>query len=119
MAVLHAALHETSSLEVRTDSQYVERGFQRLRRDGLEAMMSHRDLWARLEDNLSSRSTPIRVTKVLGHAKWSDVHRGRETAQNKVGNHQADRLATEGAKRHRNSHALGALFEQNRQRCAL
>ena len=116
MAALHATMRESGNLEIRSDSKYVVDGYRRLISQGIEVMRSHRDLWSRFQDSLAERASSVRVVKVLGHAKWSDVHSGRETAQNKIGNHHADRLATEGVRFHRDSHVLRDLAQQNRQR---
>ena len=115
-AVLHAALRESSPLEIRTDSKYVVDGFRRLQNEGLDSMRSHNDLWTRLLQNTTTRATPVRIVKVLGHAKWRDVHCGRETAENKTGNAHADKLAVQGAQKHPHAHALGRLCRETRQR---
>eukprot|EP00973_Karenia_brevis_P041055 5680682-Karenia_brevis.AAC.1 len=46
-----------------------------------------------------ARFTAVKVTKVKGHAKESDVRTGTVKAEDKIGNDWADLLATAGADR--------------------
>ena len=96
LAAVRVCESDPRSLDIRSDSKFVVDGCSRIAR-GAPAQ-AHSDVWERIAPFiLSGRVT---VTKVLGHAKWRDVHSGRETLENKLGNGKADELAVAGAASH-------------------
>ena len=115
MAFLHAILREAGDVEVRTDSQYVVTGLSKLRLRGLTSIGSHEDLWSRVHDAIGNRASCVRAVKVLGHAKWRDVHAGRVLIEDKIGNSHADTLAVAGAEMHLGVGRIGALAKEPRQ----
>ena len=54
------------------------------------------------------------VTKVRGHASWADVHMGRVSMADKVGNSRADQLAVRGAEEHGHNHIVNTALERSR-----
>jgi len=101
-AVLVACLRDPRPLEIRTDSEWVCKGF-RSWRNWVEGgwQGDHADLWRMLGCELSARVCDVEVLWVKGHAKDIDVQRGRTTHEDKVGNDGADALAVAGAAAHR------------------
>ena len=101
LAVILAMLNHGNDLEVRSDSQYVVDGFNVLQQNGaLPSKLDNKDLWDFAKFLLNSRNAPLRIVKVLGHAKAEDVRRGRTSQQDKDGNDEADKLAVAGAALH-------------------
>ena len=102
LAVVLALRRDPSSLEIRTDSQYVH--------DGARAWHTwcergwrgaNGDLWLLFSQAMAARSPgSASFTKVLGHAKEIDVQRGRVLACDKIGNDGADECACHGADQH-------------------
>ena len=99
---------DARALEVRSDSQYVVNGFRML--FGL-SHSSHVDLWDRLRLALRTCRDRVIVTKVRGHATWSDVHMGRISLLDKIGNARADALAVQGASAHGHDHITARALE--------
>ena len=99
-------------LEFRTFGRKFERstknsnvfdGFAKLAGRSSWDEVSHGDLWQKILENKQGRTgdCSVVVTKVLGHAKAEDVENGRTTWENKIGNDCADRLARQGAAKHK------------------
>ena len=82
--------------------------------DGKHTPSENQDLWSALAQELVARSTLVNVTWVLGHARRSDVQRGRTTWQDKHGNDGADALAVQGAALH---DVDSNILIEARQRC--
>ena len=102
LAVVLACLRDPRPLDIRSDSEYVCRGFDNR---GLWAKAGwsgeHSDLWNQLSCELSARASHVSIAWVKGHAKRIDIERGRTTAVDKWGNDGADALAVQGAEMHR------------------
>ena len=58
---------------------------------------------------MSQNPGRVIVTKVRAHTTWADVRMGRVTAEDKVGNAWADKLAVAGAE----EHAMSAKLQDN------
>jgi len=101
LAVVVACLRDPRPLDIRSDSDYVCTGLGTWR-SWVHAGWSgdHADLWDALAAELLSRSSPVQVMWVKGHAKPIDILRGRTTEEDKRGNDGADALAVAGAKMH-------------------
>lgn len=100
-AVLLACLRDPRPLDIRTDSEYVQKGVALWRSwHGSGWAGEHCDLWGLLAAELNSRANPVSVSWVKGHAKMIDVQRGRTTLLDKDGNDGADALAVAGAAQH-------------------
>ena len=91
---------------MRSDSAYVVDGcnlHRRFwRRSGWRGV-DNADLWVEVDRLLETRQrdgTPVRISKVKGHAKVQDVLSGRVQPTDKFGNDAADALACEGADQH-------------------
>ena len=100
-AVLVACLRDPRPLHIRTDSEWVCRGFDSWRTwvaDGWRG--DHADLWNLLANELSCRSCDVNISWVKGHATCRDVQMGRTTSEDKAGNDSADKLARAGAAAH-------------------
>ena len=93
---------EDRPLEIRTDSQYVIDGVERLRAEERPGRAGdNNDLWQLLRERLSERASwDITFVKVKGHAKDSHVRRGLVSLVDKQGNDAADSLAVQGASLH-------------------
>ena len=101
LAVLLSCLRDPRPLDIRSDSEYVCKGFASWKLwcdSGWKH--DHADLWNRLAKHQQSRATEVSVTWVKGHAKAIDVARGRTTDEDKRGNDGADKLAVAGAAMH-------------------
>ena len=90
-------------INIHTDSQYVFDGCTRYlpswKATGWK--IDNLDLWQRLDKALADRAGLGNFfTKVKGHAKLSDVKAGIVSQEDRLGNHEADSLATAGAKLH-------------------
>eukprot|EP00973_Karenia_brevis_P044770 6200417-Karenia_brevis.AAC.1 len=60
--------------------------------------LDNSDLWKRLDCAVSQREPGnLRMRKCKGHAELADVIAGTVSQADRLGNHGADRLATEGA----------------------
>ena len=100
-AVVVACLRDPRKLEIRTDSDWVCKGFQSWREWAVAGWQGeHADLWDALACELLSRASDVTVSWVKGHAKQIDVNRGRTTQEDKLGNDEADLLAVAGAAMH-------------------
>ena len=102
LAVVLACLRDPRPLDIRTDSEYVCKGFASWRSwcsGGWKH--DHADLWNVLALALQNRMADVCVSWVMGHAKAIDVARGRTTEEDKRGNDGADKLAVAGAAMHR------------------
>ena len=101
LAVVLACLRDPRPLDIRTDSDYVCKGFASWRSWSVsEWHGDHADLWNLLASDLRVRSSAVQVSWVKGHAKQLDIDRGRTTKEDKMGNDEADALAVAGAKLH-------------------
>ena len=100
-AVLVASLRDPRPLDIRSDSEYVCKGFANWESWIVSGWPGeHADLWNQLALEAQSRENAITITWVLGHAKRLDVLRGRTTQEDKQGNDGADALAVSGAASH-------------------
>ena len=101
-ALLLACVRDPRPLDVRSDSMYVVSGVQSLLTQTSPDVSfgDHADLWQLVRDELRTRSTPVTVCWVKGHAKAVEIVRGRTTATDKEGNDGADELAVLGASSH-------------------
>ena len=102
LAVVLALRRDPSSMEIRTDSQYVFNGacaWQSWCARGWRG--ANTDLWRLFSQAMADRSPgSASFTKVLGHATKIDVQRGRVLACDKLGNDGADEYACTGADQH-------------------
>jgi ribonuclease HI len=100
-AVLVACLRDPRPLQIRTDSEWVCKGFSSWRSWAAGGWQGeHADLWDMLACELSLRAWDVHVSWVKGHTKEIDVKRGRTTREDKTGNDGADKLAVAGAAAH-------------------
>jgi ribonuclease HI len=102
LAVVLACLRDPRPLDIRSDSEYVCKGFDTRAcwaQSGWPG--DHADLWDLLAKELSTRMFRVSICWVKGHAKRIDIERGRATVQDKWGNDGADALAVSGAQMHR------------------
>ena len=73
-------------------------------------------MWNRRAELLLRRNAhEFVVTKVLGHAKWRDVHLGRISAEDRLGNIMVDKLAVRGAEEHQPTIVLQARADARAQ----
>ena len=101
LAVVLSCLRDPRPLDIRTDSEYVCKGFSSFRQWGPSGWHGdNADLWNVLASELSSRGSAVHVSWVKGHAKQVDIERGRTTEEDKLGNDGADALAVKGAQLH-------------------
>ena len=101
LAVVLSCLRDPRPLDIRSDSEYVCKGFAAWGSwAGSGWQGDHADLWNLLSCDLLSRTSVVRVSWVKGHAKQLDIDRGRTTEEDKQGNDGADALAVAGAKLH-------------------
>ncbi|CAE8636974.1 unnamed protein product [Polarella glacialis] len=103
-AVVHVLQHEARDVHIKSDSEYVVKGFlhHRLAWRALGwRKVSHRDLWQALDELVEARLPgAVHMSKVKGHATHRDVKAGRVMFIDKTGNDWADFLATTGAAQH-------------------
>ena len=100
-AVVLVLENDARRVEIRSDSKYVVNGLRSWptwRQLGWQG--SNRDLWLRVHRCLSAAPDRCLITKVKGHARWSEVRTGSVTMEDKVGNDGADHLAGQGADEH-------------------
>ena len=108
LAVVMVLRRDQRDLEIRTDSEWVLNGFQSWT-SWKDAGWSgeHPDLWSELSALLSSRAvSSAAMVKVVGHASQTQVNRGHVLAEDKLGNDEADALATLAADSHAAPSAL-------------
>ncbi|CAE8724944.1 unnamed protein product, partial [Polarella glacialis] len=103
-AVAHVLQHEARDVHIKSDSEYVVKGFLR-HRLAWRALgwrkVSHRDLWQILDELVEARPPgAVRMSKVKGHTTYRDVKAGKVDKIDKTGNDWADFLATTGAGQH-------------------
>ena len=98
---------EPRKVHIKTDSEYVLKGCLRLRFDwaGLgRSRILHADLWQEVHALMLARGHDVAISKAKGHATYQDVAAGRVSERDKLGNDNADKLATNGAKSHAMPH---------------
>ena len=102
-------------LHIKSDSQYVVNGFARHAKWRLRGWEGdHADLWNQVSGIIDSDPARVIVSKVSAHMTWADVRRGRLSAQDKIGNAWADRLAVAGAEEHARPDRLVAQVKERR-----
>ena len=102
LAIVLALRRDARGLELRTDSQYVYDGACAWSswREGVRSG-SNSDLWQLFSVAMAGRQPgSTQFTKVKGHARNIDVHRGYVLECDKIGNDGADRYACIGADMH-------------------
>jgi ribonuclease HI len=115
-AVLVACLRDPRPLDIRSDSEWVCKGFSSLSSWVSQGWQGeHADLWNMLACEVSSRACDVSVSWCKGHATWKDVDRGRTTSEDKIGNDGADKLAVDGAAKHRVPPEVVAAAKARRQ----
>ena len=115
-AVLVACLRDPRTLDIRSDSEWVCRGFHTWRTWAPGGWQGdHADLWDMLVCELLSRDCDVSVSWVKGHATIADVDRGRATSEDKAGNDGADKLAVDGAAMHHVPAEVVAAAKARRQ----
>ena len=113
-AVVKLLQIEDRPLEIRTDSQWVLDGalsWNLWRAQGWQG--DHSDLWLQLSSLLSTRQSPVKFSKVKGHASQTDIRRGDVISLDKWGNDGADSLAVFASASHC---APAALVQKAQQR---
>ena len=109
---IYAALAIPGPLHIKLDNAgVVKRGNKLLAgRPGRRpwGMQEDGDIWQSIAANVQQRTTPIRLTKVKGHAKLEDVMAGTTTAGDREGNRISDEVATE-AKTKQRAHQMRIL----------
>ena len=98
-AAMAAIIITTAELHIRTDCSYVHINLSKLLKHKTTNLTSwnHRDLWLRIQTDITTRNRVIEVEKVKGHATLNDVDSGMITRIIMCGNRAADKLATDGA----------------------
>ena len=114
LAALKVCEAEPRHIEIRSDSAYVCKGFHAPASWRLNPSRVNADLWKRVQSILAPNPDRIMVSKVKGHASWSDVAQGRVDFHDKVGNAEADKLACQGADSHASVSRMHAASEERR-----
>ena len=100
-AVVVACVRDPRPLDIRSDSEWVCKGFHDWRTWASVGWRGeHADLWDLLAKELCDRAGDVTVSWVKGHATEKDIKRGRTTYEDKAGNDGADKLAVAGAATH-------------------
>ena len=112
LAVVTAMRRDPRPVHIKTDSEYVVRGFELYHQWMHEGWKgSHVDLWTQFNEIIAEDPSRVHISKVLGHATWLDVRLGKSSREDKLGNDAADRLAVDGS----NMHPAGIVLQRQVQ----